>query len=134
MIEYEVSTITYSSNTKVVSDCNEIIFQNWGRNIVYINTSIVLLPVTYAIDNAQNEVAQFHQFEYRFRGNLFEIDVTQYSISFGPDVKDFLGGTNKVPTVGTGNNLLVIRKSYKYPDKVRRFMLMLQNPNNGSHK
>ena len=87
MIEYTNHMMTYSAQgQKITSDCISITFFNASQNIILINQSLPVVPNT----------------SITFSGNQFEIDRTQYEVTF--NVLDITNGQAKC---------VVVRKNYK---------------------
>lgn len=81
--KYNIVISNYQQNTRVDSQCAEITFFNNGNANVVINNALTLLPGQ----------------PFSINGNVHELDVTNYLISFSG-------------TVGQSQNCVVIRKYY----------------------
>jgi len=123
LIEYNLTFTQYVSSQKITSDCNEIWFFNYGQQPIIINGCFQLIPANTLekgrIDVVPPPVIPMELYMpanncFHVRGNLFEIDRTQYDIAFGTgEIQD---GTQQ---------LLVVRKTYKRQDRVEQFMSFL---------
>lgn len=107
MFEYYEQFTSYSKQgEKITSDCNCIIFINESPHEVVLNSNLILAPKIVSIPSL---ISFFPMLE--LRGNIFEIDRTQYEVKFSD--LDIQGGTAK---------LVVIRKFYKRPDLIEKFI------------
>ena len=112
LLEYDINFLTYTeSGMKLTADCNKMWFYNVGKNTVLINDNLTLLPA-YSVPLK----AGFNLFSFETEGNLFEIDRTQYTIKF------ISIEPNSMPIIPHGNKLVVVRKTYKNIDAVRKYM------------
>ncbi len=66
VIKYRTDVAQYSTNTKIMSNCNSITFINVGLSSVLINNISLIVGASLALS-----------------GNEYEEDVTEYRIDFG---------------------------------------------------
>ena len=96
IVLFEVYTL---QGAKITSDCNSIIFVNRSAHPLTINNRFIIPP---------NNITP------PLYGNVFEIDRSQYTVQFDP--ADLAAGTQ---------NLQVMRKFYKNPEKVAAYLKAL---------
>lgn len=127
-IEYDTIITRYTSaGQKIESNCNEITFINQSGvpndldqpyadlfsigSTVLINGVYLLPPaMTINVVGFSDNVKQVYNNSLTLRGNIFEIDRTQYDLQFQQKRGDSEKG------------VLVIRKIYKYPDRVKKIL------------
>lgn len=134
LFEYEVTFTPYHmQGQKIASNCNEITFVNlsgiphdlgvWspvnlGSTPGYpvLIKGVYILPPPFANFDVNNPLS----FQcvpnniLTIKGNLWEMDHTQYDVRFS--TLDISNNTN---------SLIVIRKTYKHPQKIKAFLQAL---------